>query len=223
MSHDVTRTGSIQKRNNTMSLLDQIKEHSTKIFAVLIILFFAGGIGLGWYIKPDQVKIEEKLKLVEVIKEVVVVQEKVRVEVVKVKDVQVVERWHREKKEEKKPDGSVIYSEIEDRNIDSVLKEKENSVEVKVVEVEKQVIVEREKIVEKKIEPVLNNWNVGAYVGFAPDFSVLTNSAVVVGLQGSRRIYGPFWLGAYVDAQIPIVGVTTLKNPSLGVQFAIDL
>lgn len=177
------------------------------------------GFGLGWVLKKPIVQIEEKTKVVEVEKQVVVVQEKVRVEVVKVKDTQVVERWHREKTEEKRPDGTVLTKEVEDKNIDTLIKEKENSVQVKVVEVEKQVLVEKEKIVEKKL--TLPDWHVGALVGVGPNFEQINNTTISVGLEAERRIIGPVWVGGWFMAN-SAVGAFKMQNPTVGLKIGVQ-
>jgi hypothetical protein len=179
-------------------MLEKIKPIHFVVVAVCELLVLVGGIAIGWYSKPDVVRTETQLQVVEVEKQIVVEKEVVRVEIVKVKDTQVVERWHREKTEEKKPDGTVLTKEVEDRNIDSIVKEKENSTEIRVVEVEKQIVVEREKIVTQVSEPVLANWHVGAMVGLAPQFDNLGGSPVMVGAEVERRIVGPIWAGAWV-------------------------
>jgi hypothetical protein len=184
---------------------------------VLLVAGLAGGIAIGWGFKPDVVKVEEKTQVVEVEKQVVVVQEKVRVEVVKVKDTQVVERWHREKTDETKPDGTRIVKEIEDRNVDSIVKEKENSTEVKVVEVEKQVVVEKEVVKEKVVTPMLAQWHVGALVGLTPQF--LPTVGVqnwVIGAEVERRIVGPVFGGVWGAGTTTGQGMGGLK---LGVEF----
>lgn len=199
--------------------LNVLKRYGPKLLIGLAV--FIAGAGLGWYLKPEAVRVEEKVKVVEVVKEVVVVQEQVRVEVVKVKDTQVVERWHREKTEERKPDGSVLTREVEDRNIDTLVKEKENTVEVKVVEVEKEVVVEREKRVEVKIEPVLPNWHIGVLAGVAPNFQNPVSTPVVVGLEAERRIAGPFWAGLWATAGSPTTHFE-VTNPTVGLKLAVE-
>jgi len=170
-------------------ILKLVKEHWVKVVVVCIVFVVGGAVG--WYAKPDIVKVEEKVKVVEVEKQVVVVQEHVRVEVVKVKDTQVVERWRREKTQF--PDGTI--KELEEKNIDSIVKEKENSVEVKVVEVEKQVIVEKQVDRVLKIDPVLAQWRISVMGGVQ-----IPEIIPVVGASVDRRIVGPFWLGLYGNA-----------------------
>lgn len=207
------------RKRKRFDMNQKIAEVLKKVVPLLAILIV--GIGIGWYVKPDVVRVEEKIKTVEVEKQVVVAQEKVRVEVVHVKDTQVVERWHREKTEEKKPDGTVLTKEIEDRNIDSIVKEKENSTEVKVVTVEKQVVVEKKVEVEKKIEPVLPNWHVGILAGAAPRFDNPAQTPIMLGVEGERRIVGPVWLGAWVMAGTPVQAFN-VTNAAGGVKLGFE-
>jgi hypothetical protein len=184
-------------------------------YLVVAIVFGLGGAAGSWALKPEKVKVEEKLKVVEVEKQVVVIQERVRTEVIKVKDTQVVERYRKEVTQS--PDGTV--HSVEERNIDSVVKEKENTVQVKVVEVEKQVVVNRDVIKEVKIDPVLPDWYVGAMGGVA-----LLTPSPVAGIQVQRRIAGPVFGGVTAlmefdtaPGAFPIRRGTVLLNA--GVQF----
>jgi len=194
---------------------DKAKELAPKAVPLLVAL--AIGSALGWFLKPDQVRVEERLKTVEVEKQVVVVQEKVRVEVVKVKDTQVVERWHREKTEEKKPDGTVTTKEVEDKNVDSVVHEKENSTEVKVVEVEKQVVVEKEVFKDRIVTPVPASWHLGVLGGITPQFTPTPGvNSWLVGAEVEHRVAGPFWGGVWGMGSTTGQAMGGLK---LGVQF----
>lgn len=203
-----------------MAILDLVKKFGPK--AVPIVVALLVGIGAGWFAKPDVVKVEEKLKVVEVVKEVVVQHETVRVEVVRVKDTQVVERWHREKTETKTPDGTVVTKEVEDKNIDSIIKEKENSTEVKIVEVIKEVVVEKEVIKEKVVTPMLAQWHLGVLVGTAPRFDSPTDTPLLIGVEAERRILGPVWLGAWGMAGSPVVGGFKVVNASLGLKVGFE-
>lgn len=196
------------------------KNYGPKLLAVVVCVCI--GILIGWQMKPDQVKIEEKIKVVEVEKQVIVVQEKVKIEVVKVKDVQIVERYHREKTEEKKPDGTVVSREVEDRNIDSHTKEKETNVEVRVVEVEKQVVVEREKEVFRKIDPVLAQWQVGVLGGASfgtSNFPLSTN--VILGAEVERRIVGPLWAGIFISGESPVTQFQ-IQDVNVGIKIGME-
>jgi len=180
------------------------------------------GLAVGLKIGPENVRVEEKIKVVEVVKEVVVAKEVVRVEVVRVKDTQVVDRWRREKTETQDPDGTVTKREVEERNIDTVVKEKETKAEVKVVEVIKEVVVDREKVVEKQIEPVLPNWHAGALVGVAPRFDQPLATPVMVGLEVERRVTGPVWLGGWAIGGSPVVGGFALTNVAVGLKVGME-
>lgn len=185
---------------------NELLQKSLPYIAVLV-LGVGGGAALGWGLKPDVVRVEEKIKTVEVEKQVVVVQEQVRVEIVKVKDSQVVERWRREKTQS--PDGTI--REVEEKNIDTVVKEKENTTEVKIVEVTKEVVVE--KLVDRviKIDPVLANWHIGVTGG-----TQLLVPVPVFGVEVERRIAGPFWLGLYGNMN------TQLNSGQVGAKVAIE-
>lgn len=176
------------------------------------------GIGIG----PEKLKVEEKVKVVEVEKQVVVVKEVLKVEVVRVKDTQIVDRWRREKTETQMPDGTLTKREVEERNIDTVVKEKETKAEVKVVEVVKEVVVEREKVVERRIEPVLPNWHAGALVGVAPRFDQPLATPVMVGLEVERRVAGPVWLGGWAIGGSPVVGGFALTNVAVGLKVGME-
>jgi hypothetical protein len=194
-------------------LTDSLKKAA--YVAVPLLCLGLGAAG-GWYAKPDVYRIEEKVKVETVEKQVVVVQEKVRVEKVYIKDVQVVERWHREKTEEKKPDGTVLTKEVEDRNIDSILKETRKDVEVKIVEVEKQVVVKQE--VEKRVtmDPVLSKWRGKLMVGVAPTLPNIVESPLMFGVEGEMRVAGPLWLGLWAMGGSPVTRFS-LSNVSGGI------
>lgn len=184
----------------------------------------AVGIGISYFLDfgPERVITEEKLKVVEVEKQVVVEKEVVRVEVVRVKDTQVVDRWRREKTETQMPDGTLTKKEVEERNIDTVVKEKETKAEVRVVEVEKQVVVEREKLVETKTTPVLPNWHISVLGGVAPRFDQPPLTPVMVGVEVERRAIGPFFAGGWVMGGSPVVGPFTLTNASFGIKIGAE-
>lgn len=189
---------------------DKLKELAPKALPYIAVLVV--GIAIGWGVKPSQVETREVLKVVEVEKQVVVEHETVRVEIVKVKDTQVVERWHREKTEERKPDGTVTTKEVEDKNIDSIVKERENSTEVKVVEVVKEVVVEKEVFKEKIVTPVLAQWHVGVLGGVQPQFSPSIGVASwAVGGEVERRIVGPLFLGVWGMGTTAGAGMGGLK------------
>jgi hypothetical protein len=198
---------------------DKLKQYWPQI--LIFVLVLVAGIAVGWYSKPDVVKIEEKIKVVEVEKQVVVEHETVRVEVVRVTDTQVVDRWHREKTETKTPDGTIVTKEVEDRNIDTIVNQKENNVEVKVVEVTKEVVVNRDVVVEKVVTPQLAQWHAGILVGVAPRFDAPNDTAIVGGFEVERRIVGPIFAGAWLMGGSPLSGFK-VTNAVAGVKVAIE-
>jgi hypothetical protein len=175
---------------------------------------------VAWSIKPDRTEVQEKIKVVEVEKQVVVEKEVLKVEVVRVKDTQVVERWRREKTETQSPDGTVVKKETEEKNIESIVKEKETA--VKVVEVEKQVIVEKEKLVKVETKPVLPNWHVSVSAGLAPRLPDFPTSPIMLGVDVERRIAGPVFLGGYIMGGSPVTAFQP-TNVAVGVKVGIEL
>jgi len=175
---------------------------------------FIGGLlvafGLGFIAhRPDsrveiREKVVEKQVTTEAIKELMASFESLRVEMQKVRETQVVEKYHREELETKLADGTYTKKVTVDKNIDSHSKETETRVEVKVVEVEKRVetiktvtvdrIVEKEKIV----TPDQKQWHVGVIAGLTPQFlPAPTVQNWVVGGEVERRIIGPVFLGLW--------------------------
>ncbi len=201
-------------------ILDLVKKYGPKAIPYAVVLLV--GVGAGWAAKPDVVKIEEKIKVVEVEKQVVVQHETVRVEVVRVKDTSVIERWHREKTETKSPDGTVVLKEVEDKNIDTIVHDKENNTEVKVVEVIKEVVVEKVVVQEKVITPMLAQWHLGVLVGTAPRFDSPTDTPLLLGIEAERRIVGPVFAGAWVMAGSPVVGAFRVTNAAVGLKMGFE-
>lgn len=190
-------------------LKDKLISILPKVLPYLAIL--GVGIGAGWYLKPSQVKTEERVKLVEVqvtteaIKALQSSFETLKIELQRVRETQVVEKYHREELETKLADGTYTKKVTVDKNIDSHTKEVETRVEIKVVEVEKKTetiktqyvdkIVEKEKIV----TPILAQWHAGAILGINP--SLLPSPVVtsyIVGAEVERRIIGPIFGGVWV-------------------------
>lgn len=188
-----------------MTKIEFIKKYWQYLaMVVLLVVGFVAGANLN----PQPERVVEKVRIEQVEKQVVVVQEKVRVEIVKVKDTQVVERWHREKTETKTPDGAVVTKEVEDKNIDTLVKEKENNVEVRVVEVEKQVVVIQKQETEKIIDNQ-KRFRVGLLVGVHPDILPVPKiNSYAVGGELDVRIIGPVWIGAW--------GMGTTAGQALG-------
>ena len=182
-----------------------------KFTLLQIILAVAGLTGAGFLVgrltKPEVVTEKTKIEYVE--KQIVVTQEKIRVEIGKVKDTQVVERWHREKTEETKPDGTITVKEVEDRNIDSIVREQQNSTEVKIVEVTKEVVVK--ELVETSKTPTLAQWRIGGVAGIHPRLLPPSVISYVYGAEIERRLIGPIWGGVWGQANTGGYGVIGIK------------
>jgi hypothetical protein len=154
----------------------------------------------GRYLVPEKVVVQEQVKLVEVEKQVVVAQEKVRVEKVYIQEES--KRIHREEHTVAHPNGMVETRKTEDINVDKVVKE--NGIQYVdreiIKEVEKRVDVE--KVVEKRVEvQVRPDWKVTPMVGLdvprVIQNPVAAQSAIVFGGQVERRILGPISAGAW--------------------------
>jgi hypothetical protein len=199
--------------------LDSVKKVA---YVAVPLLCVAGGIAIGWAAKPEVVRVEETVRVETVEKQVVAIQERVRVETVYVKEAVVVDRWHREKTSETKPDGTVIAKEVEDRNIDSHTSEHKTDTEVKVVEVTKEVVVTQEVVREIKTEPVLANWHFGIKAGAAPRFDIPTETAIMLGAEVEHRLFGPVWGGIWVLGGSP-VSRFDLQHASGGISVSFEL
>jgi len=93
---------------------------------------------------------------------------------------------------------------------------------LKVVEVEKQVVVEREKLVETKTTPVLPNWHISVLGGVAPRFDQPPLTPVMVGVEVERRAIGPFFAGGWIMGGSPVVGPFTLTNAAFGIKLGAE-
>jgi len=146
---------------------------------------------------PAPERVVERVRIQEVEKQVVVIQEKVKIEIVRVVDTQVVERWHREKTETKTPDGAVTIKEIEDKNIDTMVHDRETINEIKVVEVEKQVVVFQDRTTEKVIDNQ-KRFRVSLLAGINPSILPIPRiDSYLLGGEVSVRTIGPVWVGAW--------------------------
>lgn len=177
-----------------------------KVLPYLVVL--AIGVAIGWEMKPDQYKVEEKIVEKDKIVEKMVIDEAlVKAEVDKrVKEIQskmkvrVVTVWA------EKPDGTKTTTKTEEAETETKTKEDEtkttNTTETKKEVVEKVVYRDVETV--KVITPVEPQWMVGLAVGFAPRFDNLGNSPLMLQVQARRHILGPFWLGLQVQAGSPV-------------------
>lgn len=193
-------------------MFEKIKKYFPYILPALAV-----GIGFALFnhfFPQERVVEKEVYKEDKRITELLSMVESMKTEISRVKTAQVNEKYRKWEHEETKPDGSKTRDAGEERNIDSVVTETEKVVEVKVVEVEKQVVVVQtvEKVTEKIREPVLKNWRVSPMVGVGFDIKGGPQyNGVVYGAEAERRILGPIWLGVWGVGNTQIGGVAGIK------------
>lgn len=170
-----------------------------------------GGYALGRYAQPAKVITTEKV--VTVVQEKVVYQDRVVIKEVKVKDKDKEKEKHTTTTTTKTPDGTVVTK----TETSTKTKEKENektntdTQKEKVVTVEKVVekVVEKEKLVEsKKLD-----WIVHAGAGVSIPTLLGAEQQGVPGLRGfvidagvDRRVVGPFYIGVQSNTE-GVVGI----------------
>ena len=167
------------------------------LIGVIALVVLIGAFAAGRYTAPESVRTVETVKVVEVEKQVVVVQEKVKVEKVYVQNE--AQAIHREEHTTTRPDGTVEVVKTEDINVTKVVTENNTQYVDRIVE--KEVVKYEDRIVEKvKLVTMKKpDWMIGAMVGY--DFKNLDATKFVSGLHygahAERRILGPVFLGAW--------------------------
>lgn len=162
--------------------------------AIVLLVSHATLYGLGRVMAPEKLRVEEKLKVVEVEKQVVVVQEQVRIERVYLKDEK--QRIRREEYTLNHPNGLVETKKTEDINIDSVVREQD------VKFVDREVKTETIKYVDKEVEKLvvkekpLPDWRISPMLGLQLGGG-LSASQLVYGVELQRRVAGPISAGAW--------------------------
>jgi hypothetical protein len=191
-------------------IADKLKLFWPYILATVVTLLI--GIVIGWYSKPAIVKIEEREKIVEVIKKDSRIDEllfqvaSLRTDLQKSRDAQISEKYHKEILETVAVDGSKIKKITVDKNIDSHTVETEVKTVVQVVTVEKQIVVKEIETVEKVVEiekiitPVLAQWHIGVLAGIKQNFLPFGTGGLQLGAEIERRILGPVFIGVHVGA-----------------------
>lgn len=169
---------------------------------VVLLILMGGSYAFGRYAVPPELVIQEKLKVVEVVKEVVV--EKIVEKEKKVYIADTKDRTRTETTHTKSPDGTETTKTVEDKNIESVVKE----TEIKFVDREVIKFVDRVLEVDKSLDlkqMAAKDWRVGPMVGLdIPRLARQVDASAVdplsflaVGIQVERRIVGPISVGAY--------------------------
>jgi hypothetical protein len=191
-----------------MPTKEEIKSLALKALPYAALL--AIGVGIGWGVKPTQVRTEEKVKLVEVekkdtrIDELLTEVQSLKTEISKAKTAQVDEKYHKEVVETTDTTGAKTKKTTIDKNVDSHTVETEVKTQVQVVTVEKQVVVtqtvtvEKEVTKEKIVTPVLTQWHFGALVGVNPQLLPIPNvNSYIFGAEVEHRFIGPIYLGVW--------------------------
>lgn len=185
-------------------VLSFLKNHWKPLSVVAaFILTAVGSYSLGRYGVPERVVIQEKLKVVEVEKERLVVVESTVEKKVYVSNES--QRIHREEYQVKHPDGTEELTKKEDINVDKVV----TDTQVKYVDrtIEKEVVKYVDREVEKRVDvtkpspdwrisPMLGV-NAGTIPGAIAAGELKLADTVVGGLEVQRRIWGPVSLGAW--------------------------
>ncbi len=202
-----------------MNFLDIVTNPKVQV-ALLVVGAGVGGFLFGKGNVQYEILEKEKIVIVEHEKLKVVEVEKIIIE--KAKDTALAAHIHKERTEETRPDGTKIVKETTDTNIDKTIKE----TEVKFVD--RTTVVEKEKIVEKKIETIrevstkLPDWTVTARLGttfteLKPSLTVPYFSPIVIGAEVDRRIIGPVKAGLWVQTTTTLDYVT--GGIAVGVEF----
>lgn len=183
-----------------------VKPYLLKVLPYLIALVI--GVAIGWEMKPDQVRIEEKIvEKVKTEEKKVVDETLVQAEVDKrVKEIQAnmktktVTVWV-EKPDHTKTVTSTTETENNTKTTENETKTTDTTATKKEV-VEK--IVYRDVETVKIVEPVKAQWMVGVGVGVAPRFDNPATTPIIISVSAKRRIIGPFFLGLQVQAGSPV-------------------
>lgn len=178
--------------------------------ALVALILVGGGFAAGRYAAPDRVVVTEKVRVVEVEKQVVVTQVKTEIERVYIKDEK--KATHTEETDVKHPDGTVEHKKTTDENAETVVHQQEvkfvDRWNERIVEKKVEVFKDREKLIERS-RPA---WEIGAMGGVdlpsvfgareSKGFSILpnigsTNIVPVFGLDLQRRVVGPIKAGIW--------------------------
>lgn len=172
------------------------------LIALVTCALLGGAFAAGRYSAPTKVVVEERLRVQTVEKQVVVTQEKVRVEVIRVAD----ERRNilRNEKTIKLPDGTTV-TERQERDLTTVKEtEKSDSQTDKKVDIRQEKKLEVTASSKKVTESQKPQWSLGvtADVPLALDIR-----KPVLRVEASRRLVGPVWGTIGVQPTNRMVGV----------------
>lgn len=185
-----------------MTFKETLSKYKYYIIAVVVVLLLVGAYSAGRYGGPEKIVEKEKLVTVEKIvtvevEKIVTVEKKVYIKAQKndVKtEVIVIER----------PDGTTeTKTVIVDRTTtDTASSQETNKVEIR----EKIVYVDREKIVEKEklVENAKPQWKLGVRVEGGAMILKPIQPIIGIGLTAERRIIGPFFMGIAVSTDLGV-------------------
>jgi hypothetical protein len=192
---------------------DQVKHLGAGILAG--ILLFGAGYAICIYTRPAEVREHTVVQKVEVEKQVVVVQEKIKVEKVYLQDTK--QAIHRETHETSHPDGTVEKFSTEDINTSNVIQSHDiQYVDRDVLKTVEHTTVQ-EKVIDKIVSAAKPQWHASLLVGMdfkrldalgTPLPGSLLGKPWILGVHVERRIVGPFFIGAVVTtSQWPLLSV----------------
>lgn len=202
-------------------MIEKIQEFlkSDKIKFLLFFTVVFSVFQLGRVSNPTKVLETQKVVIQE--HEIIKVVEVEKIVEGKSKDLIENKRIHKEKIVEIKLDGTKIIKDITDINVDKTIKE----VEVRFVD--RINTIEKEKIVEKKIEIVKlleskkSDWTVMAHLGttfteLQPSTTIPYFNPILIGVEINRRIIGPIKTGLWVTSN------TNFNNLSGGISVGVE-
>ena len=172
-----------------------------------VALVVSHGLAYGWgrYLTPANTVVIEKVRVETVEKQVVVVQERVRVEKVVVESE--TQKIHREESTTVHPNGLTETHKTEDIGIATVI----NSHDIQYVDrvVEKETVKTVEKVVEKEkiVEAQKPQWRAGPMVGYDLGRWSQPGLALSYGAMVERRVLGPVSIGVW-GLSSAVAGVT---------------
>lgn len=148
-------------------------------------------------------RVEEKVRVQQVEKQVVVVQEKLRVERVEVASASSASRSVRH--ETRRPDGSVEKTVVTDRQAGVHVATGEGATSERTAAAASEHA--SELATSKTVTSSRPRWRAGALLGTRATELHVTPAApfvapLAVGAEGQVRLLGPFWLGGYVFSDL---------------------
>lgn len=202
----------------------QVVDSLKKYWPLLLVLLI--GIGLGYGIAPTKVKtVTTTQTITQTVEKKVVDEDAVQAEVDRrVQAIQADMQKHVVQVIITKKDGT----KVEKTTTDTVASTKTTTETDKTAVAETDKTVTDNKDTESKTmtktvtTPILPQWKVDVLVGLAPRFNDFASSPLMVQVQASRRLAGPLFVTAAVQAGSPVTGFTVTNAAvmvGLGAEF----